>query len=363
MRTVLLVVLLLSVASAATFKNKLDYSKKRSITSVMAEVESKISTKAPLDAILNVLRDFRDSVNFEQVNHDEIYQIQVRECESEDEFRSKEVQDAKNILRDSSAQLNVCQTSKIRATNQQEVNQHQTFTAEKHLNMVLTAAEQEASYFKKRGRDYEDALHAIDEASDILAAIYSGSGSFAQISRVSKVMLQTSFSIKETARFAPILYAFSQLASSKDFDETSLERVAQLLDTLKQNIHEAYNDYAESNAQSIAAFNEQKERIGQTLERLTAQAERLSNKLDHLVQCIGTNSAIAQTASGKLQRNQQLWDQATALCATFQNEYNFATQARRNELQLVSQLEDMVEDRFNQVEDENHERKLRLSQN
>lgn len=31
----------------------------------MAEVESKLSLKAPLDAILNVLRDFRDSVNIE----------------------------------------------------------------------------------------------------------------------------------------------------------------------------------------------------------------------------------------------------------------------------------------------------------
>jgi hypothetical protein len=57
------------------------------------------------------------------------------------------------------------------------------------MNSVLSAAETEAGYFKKRGRDYEDALHAIDEASDILAAIYSGSGSFAEISRVSKSLL------------------------------------------------------------------------------------------------------------------------------------------------------------------------------
>jgi len=57
------------------------------------------------------------------------------------------------------------------------------------MNSVLAAAETEAGYFKRRGRDYEDALHAIDEASDILAAIYSGSGSFAEISRVSKSML------------------------------------------------------------------------------------------------------------------------------------------------------------------------------
>lgn len=40
---------------------------------VMVEVEAKLKTKAPLDAILNVLTDFRDAVNTEQVHHDEIY--------------------------------------------------------------------------------------------------------------------------------------------------------------------------------------------------------------------------------------------------------------------------------------------------
>lgn len=65
MKTALFVVVLLCAASAVTFKNKLDYSNKRSMTAVLAEVEAKIKTKAPLDAILNVLRDFRDSVNTE----------------------------------------------------------------------------------------------------------------------------------------------------------------------------------------------------------------------------------------------------------------------------------------------------------
>lgn len=65
MKSILLVIVLLGAASAVSFKNKLDYSSKRSLTAVMAEVEAKIKTKAPLDAILNVLRDFRDSVNTE----------------------------------------------------------------------------------------------------------------------------------------------------------------------------------------------------------------------------------------------------------------------------------------------------------
>ncbi|CAD8181246.1 unnamed protein product [Paramecium pentaurelia] len=361
MRIILCLLVMLTVASA-TKKFNLDYSKKRSITAVLAEVEAKLKNKSPLEAILNILRDFRDAVNTEQVQHDEIYNVQQVECSSENEFRSAEVQDASNVLRDSTAALNVAQTSKIRATNQQEVNQQQYFSAQEHLASVYNSAEGEAGYFKKRGRDYEDALHAIDEASDILASINSGSGSFVEISRVAKNMLQSSFNIRETTRFAPIFFAFSQLATAEgQLDESALERVAQLLESLRANIQEAYNDFAESNAVTIAAFNDQKERLGQIIDRLEAQNERLQNKLDNLNQQIGSQSAIAQRASGKLQRNQQLWDYAQSLCSTFTNEYNYATQARRNEIQLVGQLEELVESRFNQVNDESHERNQRLS--
>lgn len=62
MRLALCLLVILAIVSATP---KLDYSKKRSITAVMAEVEAKLKSKSPLDAILNVLRDFRDAVNNE----------------------------------------------------------------------------------------------------------------------------------------------------------------------------------------------------------------------------------------------------------------------------------------------------------
>jgi hypothetical protein len=64
MRVALCLLVILAVASA-TARFNLDYTKKRSMTAVMAEVEAKLKSKSPLDAILNVLRDFRDAVNTE----------------------------------------------------------------------------------------------------------------------------------------------------------------------------------------------------------------------------------------------------------------------------------------------------------
>ena len=54
---------------------KFDYSSRRSISTVMATIESKLATKSPLDAIIKVLNEFRDAINVEQISHDEIYDI------------------------------------------------------------------------------------------------------------------------------------------------------------------------------------------------------------------------------------------------------------------------------------------------
>lgn len=159
--------------------------------------------------------------------------------------------------------------------------------------------------------------------------------------------------------YAPVFAAFAQLATKeKQIDDSALERVAQLLETLRAKVQEAYNSFAEDDAAAVQSFNDQKERLENNLSRLEAQAARLAREVDELSQCIGTQSAIAQTASNKLQRNQQLWDQAKGLCLTFDNEYNYATQTRRHELQLVTELEALVERRFAQVEDENAQRRV-----
>jgi len=140
----LLLIALISVNCVSlTQKYPFDYSKTRSIMNVMMEVENKLKNKSPLEAILNVLNDYRDAVNQEQVAHDEIHSTQERECNTENEFRAAQVQDATNVLRDSSAQLRACQNQKIRAENDLEVNEAQTFNNEEHLTYVNAMRDQE----------------------------------------------------------------------------------------------------------------------------------------------------------------------------------------------------------------------------
>ncbi|KAM3130658.1 hypothetical protein pb186bvf_017250 [Paramecium bursaria] len=341
---------------------KLDYSSRRSISTVMATIESKLASKSPLDAIIRVLNEFRDAINLEQISHDEIYDVQQKECSSEHEFRQKEITQNSNVLRDSSAQLKACTTQKVRASSSFEVNERQSFTNNQQMELIVLARDQEEAYYKKRSQDYQDSLYAIEEAQDIITSLYSGAGSLIEVSKISRKLLQNALNIKLFNGYAQVLAQLARIGKSfeSNFDETSLERASQLLDTLRKQVKDAFDDYAEGNAVAVQLFNDQKERLRTTSARIVKQHDRLEKVLNGLSQCIGSQSAIAQQSSNKLQRATQLYDQAVVLCATFQNEYNYATQGRRSEQILVTQLEEMVERRFGQVQDEQHERKQRL---
>ncbi|CAD8071784.1 unnamed protein product [Paramecium primaurelia] len=343
--------LILVIVSGTNHQQRLNYTKQRSITSVMAEVEMKIKSHSPLDAVLNILTLFRDSVNEEQVKHDQIFNVELNECQSEYDFRNAEIQNSKNTFRDSNAQLKACQYSKQRTINQQQINQQQENTFQQHLNTILQTAEQ--GYFKKRSRQYEDSLNSIEEALTILEGISFGYRSFSELSKVSQRMLQTSFDINKTSIYAPIFNAFIQLANQgESIDLSLLQQVEHLLNDLKSTINNAYNQFIESNSQSVALFNLQKEKVNKVLQRLQQQYEKQQIKLDKLQTCIGVQQAVSNTAQSKQQRNQQLLEQAQALCSTFQTEYNYGTQSRRNEIQLVNQLEQMVRQRFEEVHEE-----------
>ncbi|CAD8073137.1 unnamed protein product [Paramecium primaurelia] len=333
------VLFVLTLASSTSISpyTKLNYSKQRSMTCFGQE-----------------------AVNEEQVNHDQIYDIKYNQCDSKFEFRNKEVEDASNVVRVSTAQLNICKTSKIRITNQQEVNQQQLFTYQEHLTLIITIAENEQAYFKKRGRDYEDSIHAIDEALDILSGIANGRKSFVELSSISKQLFQTSFNIQKTFNYTPIFNAFSLLASQQDsVDPSQIERVEQILLQLRENINDTYNQFTISNAATVAAFNNQKDSIKIILNRLSNQDEKLQDKIYHLNQCIGNQSAIVQVASTKLERNLQLWDQAVTLYNTFQAEYYTATRSRRSEILFIDEFEEQVRQRFQQSEEQKQRRMLR----
>lgn len=70
-------VFLLAIAGmhSATLMERfpINYSPKRSIMTLLTQVENKLKTGGPLDAIQKMLSDFQTEVNEEQANHDQLW--------------------------------------------------------------------------------------------------------------------------------------------------------------------------------------------------------------------------------------------------------------------------------------------------
>ncbi|KAM3144936.1 hypothetical protein pb186bvf_002941 [Paramecium bursaria] len=344
----LLVVLAVANASLAS-KYPLQYGGKRSIMNIMMEVENKLKSGGPLETVNGVLNGFKNAVGQEQAQHDEVYQLQAAECASEITYRSGEVQEASNILR---AANGILKTSNILIGKTQAtlaaIGDILTQTRQ-HIGIINDVRKEEAQTYNRAAVTFNDAINAIDDSLDLVAA--AGKASFVQIAELSTRLLKSAIALKKTKSFMAPMAVLAQL-SQEEGDSGAIERLGQLLTTLRAEVEAAWTAYGEQNAVSQQQFNAQKETFTNQVTRLEAVEAKLSNKLENLQGVVSVQTAVAQAASNRRTRNQTLWDDATALCGSFDVEYQTTTAGRRAELVLVAELERLVERRLAEKADE-----------
>jgi exonuclease VII small subunit len=149
-----------------------------------------------------------------------------------------------------------------------------------------------------------------------------------------------------TAEYRAVLSAFAQVTQDEEgADASAVERLIGLLQTLKQHIVDEFAEFGNDHNDSLAAYNDQKDRIDGNIARLEKQEVQLTEAIENYTNTVATQTAIAQAASNKLQRNSALLQDAQELQAAVEHEYAAATQGRRNELVLIAELERLVERR------------------
>ncbi|KAM3144934.1 hypothetical protein pb186bvf_002939 [Paramecium bursaria] len=351
MRVIALLVVLAVANASLTSKYPLQYGGKRSIMNIMMEVEAKLKSGGPLETVNGVLNGFKNAVGQEQAQHDEVYQLQAAECASEITYRSSEVQEAQNILRGASG---ILKTSNIligkTSATLAAVGDILTQTRQ-HIGIINDVRKEEGQTYNRAAVTFNDAINAIDDSLDLVAEYSSGKKSFVQIADLSTRLLKSAVALKKTKSFMAPMAVLAQL-SQEEGDSGAVERLGQLLSTLRTEIEEAWTAYGEQNAVSSNQFNAQKETFTNQVARLEAVESKLSNKLENLQGVVSVQTAVSQAASNRRTRNQTLWDDANALCGSFEVEYQTTTAGRRAELVLVAELERLVERRLAEKADE-----------
>jgi chromosome segregation ATPase len=188
---------------------------------------------------------------------------------------------------------------------------------------------------------------AVVEAQDILQAIWSGSSDFIQLARHANKMLIQAAKIKKITIVNEVFGTFAELALKQlSADDGVLERIKELLRKLSSDLDSEFQEAEEDEQASIAEYNETKERTENSLASLSAQIDSLNAELNELNKCIVVQGGIVQSATAKLERNNKLAEDASAMCQVFVEEYHSAAAGRKEELDLIYVIKQKVEARL-----------------
>ncbi|CAD8138122.1 unnamed protein product [Paramecium pentaurelia] len=342
--TITLLVVLALANAGMVQKFPLTYGGKRSIMNIMVEVENKIKSHSPLDTIKGVLDNFKSAVAQEQGTHDEVYAAQQAECESEISYRRAEVEDATGTLKIANGILKTSNIllKKTQATLGETENILNSVSL--HIDLINDVRKEDTQSYNRGAVTFNDAINAIDDAIDLGVALVKGEASLIQVADMTTKLMMASVATKMNKAFMAPLAALASIKQEEDAAGAA-ERLVQLLQTLRANVEEAWASYTAENTNALALFTQQKDLYLATQGRLDSSKEKLSSKAENLQGVISVQTAVAQAATNKKQRNQTLWDDAADLCHSFDVEYEAVTAGRRQELVLVQELERAVERR------------------
>ncbi|CAD8204697.1 unnamed protein product [Paramecium octaurelia] len=339
----ILVVLAISNATMMS-KHPLQYGGKRSIMNIMVEVENKIKAHSPLDSIKGVLNSFKSAVAEEQSGHDDVYNAQKTECDSEIAYRRAEVEDANGTLKIANGILKTATIllKKTQATLGETENILNTVSL--HITLINDARKEDTQSYNRGAVTFNDAINAIDDSIDLATALAKGQASLVQVAEMTTKLMKSAIATKMNKAFMQAIGALAQITQEED-STGAAERLVQLLQTLRSNVEEAWASYTAENTTALGLFAQQKDLYLASQTRLDDAKTHLSSKAENLQGTISTQTAVAQAATNKRSRNQTLWDDAADLCHSFDVEYEAVTAGRRQELVLVNELERLAERR------------------
>lgn len=348
------VVLLCIFALAITAEVKV----KRDIMKVFAQVENTLKNGGPLDIVADVLGEFQNDATAEQAAHDQLRGRATTECNSEFEYRSKQVADAVGALKQGKTTLEGCVDQQNRAVADLTFTRKVLGETETMIHILTSSRQAEVAAFAEYEEAYNFNSAQLDEAVELVAAVVSGQATMIQLVKHSQKMLRNSVKLGATEKFATMMSIFAQLGN-KETDNEFLEQLSNVVARLRGEIEDEWNS---TQAQELKDQEEYETLLATTeaqLETLKNTEAELETLLANLNRCIIEQTGAVAAATAKRDQHQRLWDEAAAYCATGEQQYVTSTQQRRDELDLLDTLRAKVTQRWGDFEDIERDRVAR----
>ncbi|KAM3139546.1 hypothetical protein pb186bvf_008382 [Paramecium bursaria] len=319
----------------------------------LVSVNAVEQTRSPGQLLVDHINSLILSIRNEQIEHDDIYAVQSRECTDELGFRKKEVSDAQDALTRATEHKGRCQAAHAAATA--DLIRLKTYqqVLEEQIDFITARRNTNAEAFNKKVSHIQTSISLIEGAEQIVSEFANSQTSFLQVSKHFNNLFLHSTKGGSTTDFAPILGALVQLGEKQEGNVSSdnIARIRQLLEALKAKLQDSLALLQDNENQYISVFQSRKTRVQEVITLLVNVQGQLTAYIASMQACITKEEDIINSATSKKIRNQNLLNYANDMCNAFNTEYTDSSVARKREIDLLGKLRTFVEARteeFNQ---------------
>merc|ERR1712160_24746 len=304
----------------------------------LKDITDSASTVKTYAAFTSIIQGLIDDLNKDTKKHYEVLEQMTNKCTAEDEFRDKEVANAKLAITNASASRKVCA---------EHLSKAKTLLAE--AKNLLEAEEQK----KKDRTEIREKEHAIfvKEKEQYDSAI----GFMKEFIQMSEGLLRKTSKLGNVEATVPVLIMMSQYVSAAkgDFNNWSGSDASKTL-TAKLV---ALNAVMEADLEKIVALENKRQadfaafllKVNKNIEDLKANIKTLVAQIKSNSECVARETLIIKEAAAKTGRNQDLKEKAIKMCAKFVEEVKVAQNARRTEIAVIRQILNLMNVRFGKV--------------
>jgi hypothetical protein len=314
--------------------------------------DSKSNVKS-YTAFTKVIQGLIDDLERDTKKHFEVLVEMTKKCTAEDEFRAKEVADARKAMNNADASRKVCTTHLNKAQTLLKVAINLLKAEEEKKRQRTEIRAQEHAIFVSQKRQYDDAIAFLRKFIVMVAQKFGGKKpAFIELS---EELLRHTAKTNNMEAAVPVLILLSQYTSAargnyQNFDgaaasKTLVAKLNHLLSVLQRDL----DLIIKIENQRQADFNAFLIKVNRNIAELKANIVTLNAQISHNKECIARETKIFNTANAKSVRNDDLKARAIKMCAKFVEEVAEAQKARRTEVAVVRQILNLMNVRFGKV--------------
>merc|ERR1712160_204057 len=313
------------------------------------------STVKTYAAFTQIIQGLIDDLTKDTKKHYEVLEQMTKKCTDEDEFREKEVANAKLAISNASASRKVCaeHLKKAKALLAEAKN---LLEAEEQKKKDRTEIrEKEHAIFVKEKEQYDQAIAFMKEFIQMVADKFGGAAPAVSFIQFSEGLLRKTSKLGNVEATVPVLIMMSQYVSAakgdftnwsgSDASKTLTAKLTSLLGVMEADLEKIVA--LENKRQAgFAAFLL---KVNKNIAELKANIKTLMAQIKSNTECVVRETAIIKEAAAKTGRNTDLKEKAIKMCAKFVEEVKVAQKARRTEIAVVRQILNLMNVRFGKV--------------